>query len=102
MKIGLVAAVAIVASIVSSSAFAAMHDKRGTRITEVYINSTGAMLIQAEGIPGYLSLGSVGNKTAEVMYSTALAAKLSNHTNVWVRYWDATQGYPTVGIISAQ
>lgn len=102
MKISKVVLVALIWAFLSSSAFAEMRDKRGTKITEVYINSGGSMIIQVEGVSGYLTLGTVGNKTAEIMYSTALAAKLSSHSNVWVRYWDAVEGFPTVGIISLQ
>lgn len=87
---------------ISISVNAAMHDKYGAKITEVYINSSGSMIIQIEGVSGYLALGSVGNKVAELMYSTALAAKLSGQSNLWIRYRDATKGYPIVGIISIQ
>ncbi|MBB3059894.1 hypothetical protein [Microbulbifer rhizosphaerae] len=84
----------------SIDVLADMHDKSGARITEVYINNAGVMLIQVEGVSGYLSIGEVGEKAAEVMYSTALAAKLSGQSNIWIRYWDVVNGYPSVGIIS--
>jgi hypothetical protein len=76
-----------------------MHDLYNTKVTEVYINHGGEMLIKIEGFSGYISLGSIGNKTAETLYSAALAAKLSQQ-NVWIRYWDTHTGYPSIGIIS--
>ncbi|GAB6094382.1 hypothetical protein JCM14469_06340 [Desulfatiferula olefinivorans] len=81
----------------SESAFADKHDLRDILLHGVYINSGGMMLIRVEGL-GYLSLGQVGNKTAEMMYATALAAKISQQS-VWIRYWDTEEQYPSVGII---
>lgn len=86
----------------SSSAYAGKNDIHGAKITEVYINSEGVMLMRVDSLPTYLSIGKVGNKSSELMYSTALAAKLSGQSNLWVRYWDAAQGFPTVGIISVK
>jgi hypothetical protein len=87
-------------SLLSFSASAEMRDKHGSSIEQVYINSDGVMLVQVSGVVGYLSIGKVGDKTAEIMYSTALAAKLSNQSNLWIRYWDAVDGYPSIGIIA--
>jgi hypothetical protein len=88
------------AVIFSINAFADMNDKTNAKIIEVYINSGGTMLIKVEGINGYLALGKVGNRTAEIMYSTALSAKVSTQNNLWIRYYDVAEGHPTVGIIS--
>lgn len=87
-------------SFLSLNVSAEMHDKHGASIEQVYINSGGVMLVQVSGVAGYLSIGKVGDKTSEVLYSTALAAKLSNQSNLWIRYWDAAEGYPSVGIIA--
>lgn len=83
----------------SFNAYSEMHDLYNTKITEVYINNGGTMLIRANGVSGYISLGIAGDKTAEILYSTALAAKLSQQ-NVWVRYWDSENSFPVIGIIS--
>lgn len=94
--------IAMFVSVMFTSVYANadMHDKRDTKINEVYVNKDGLMMIKIEGVTGYMTLGSAGDKAAEMMYSTALAAKISGQSNVWVRYWDATSGYATVDIVS--
>ena len=104
MKILSVLIFTLWASLFTFSAHAEMHDLRNSSISEVYINDGGSgegvMLIKVPGVSGYLSIGKVGDKTSEILYSTALAAKLSNQTNLWIRYWDSAEGYPSVGIIA--
>ena len=90
----------VLVSLFTLSAHAEMHDLGSASISQVYINSGGVMLMQVPGVSGYLSIGKVGDKTSEILYSTALAAKLSNQTNLWIRYWDSAEGYPSVGIIA--
>ena len=85
--------------LISSIVHAEHHDLY-TKVSEVYINNQGAMLLKVDALSGYIKVGDTGNKTAEVMYSTALAAKLANKENVWIRYWDTESGFPTLGIIS--
>lgn len=99
MKISALSIIILFGVLFASGANADMHDKGAATIEEVYVNSGGTMLIRVGGISGYLSLGTVGDKYAEIMYSTALAAKISNQSNLWIRYYD-TEGYPSVGIIS--
>ncbi len=99
MKYILILALSIF-SFLSLNVSAEMHDKHGASIEQVYINSGGVMLMKIAGVSGYLSIGKSGDKTSEILYSTALAAKLSNQTNLWIRYWDAVEGYPSVGIIA--
>ena len=90
----------VLALLLTLSACAEMHDLSSASISQVYINSSGVMLMQVPGVSGYLSIGKVGNKTSELLYSTALAAKLSKQTNLWIRYWDSSGEYPFVGIIA--
>lgn len=89
-------------SLFSSYAFSAQKvDRYSTQITVAYINSQGEYLIQIEGFSSWLKLGKAGDPTADALYSTALAAKLSKQTNVWVRYYDSNDNsWPAVGIIS--
>ena len=94
---------AVAICIASNTAFSQMLDKYGATISAVYVNSDGNYLMQVAGVAGWLSIGNSGDPIADALYSTALAAKLSNQTNLWVRYWtnDANPGaYPSVGIIS--
>ncbi len=91
----------LVGSIYANGAYADKYDKFSTMVTSIYINSSGLMIIEVDGVDGYLSLGTVEEKYAQVMYSTALAAKLSNTNTVRVRYYDAVDGqdFPTVSIV---
>ena len=89
-------------SLFSAHVFSAQKvDRYSTKITVAYINSQGEYLIQIDGFSNWLRLGKAGEPTADALYSTALAAKLSGQTNVWVRYYELGDGsWPTVGIIS--
>lgn len=100
MKIFFVPMFSVLASLLTLSANSEMHDLNGASISQVYINSGGVMLMQVPGVSSYLSIGKVGDKTSEMLYSTALAAKLSNQTNLWIRYWDSSEDYPSIGIIA--
>ncbi|MCG7550818.1 hypothetical protein [Pseudoalteromonas sp. Of7M-16] len=83
-------------------ASAAQKDDYSTKITRVYINSSDELLMKIDSSDEWMLIGKVGNARAEMMYSTALAAKLSS-AEVWVRYWDHTGSkYSDVRIISVQ
>ncbi|MEE1672249.1 hypothetical protein SNR37_000016 [Agarivorans aestuarii] len=94
---------AAVLCLTSSFSYAEMVDKTGASISVVYVSSGGDYLMQLEGVSGWLRIGEAGNPNADALYSTALAAKLNNQSNVRVRYWtndtDPTE-FPTVGIIA--
>ena len=78
-----------------------MLDKHNAKITVAYINSGGQYLIQVEGISGWIALGKAGDPIADALYSTALTAKVSNQSNVWIRYWTSDNGgHSQIGIIS--
>jgi len=85
----------------STFSSAEMLDKYNAKITIVYVNNNGVYLIQVAGVSGWISLGEAGDPIADALYSTALTAKVSNQSNLWIRYWtNASGGYPTIGIIS--
>lgn len=81
---------------------AAQKDYTGSKITRVYINSGNELLMRVDKADGWLKIGKVGDKRAEMMYSTALAAYLSKST-IWLRIWDHPgTKYDDVRIISLQ
>ena len=89
--------------LLSSICSAEMIDKYNASISVVYVNNAGVYLMKIIGIDGWLNIGKAGDPVADALYSTALAAKLSNQCNLWVRYWTNDSdpaAYPTVGIIS--
>ncbi len=93
----------ILSILICQSAFAGERiDQRGAKIITVYINLNGLMLMKITDGPGWLSIGTAGNPTADAMYSAALAAKLSGQSNLWIRYVIQESGYPTVSIISIE
>ncbi|UTW46452.1 hypothetical protein KFE80_06125 [bacterium SCSIO 12696] len=87
--------------ILSSTCLAESVDVSDVEIVEVYINSTGRMLMKIEGLPEWLEIGHAGNPPADALYSTALAAKLAKQ-KIWIRYWTQGDDFSTVGIISVR
>jgi hypothetical protein len=80
-----------------------MLDKYHAKVTVTYINSGGQYLIKVEGVSGWIALGKAGDPITDALYSTALTAKVSSQSNVWIRYWTSDNGgHAKIGIISLQ
>ncbi|ESP93349.1 MULTISPECIES: hypothetical protein [Pseudoalteromonas] len=89
-------------SLLTFQAAAEQKNDFNAKITHVYINSYDDLLIRIDSSSDWIRLGKVGEKRAEMMYSTALAAKVAG-ANVWVRYWDYSDDkYSDIRIVSVQ
>ncbi|AOT08517.1 hypothetical protein [Pseudoalteromonas luteoviolacea] len=89
-------------SLPAFQAMAGDQNDYNAKVTHAYINSSGALIMRIDSHNQWITLGQVGDKRAEMMYSTALAAKIAN-ANVWVRYWDHSgDKYSDIKIISVQ
>ncbi len=78
----------------------AFEQDYSAKIISAYVNSGGLVLIKIDSNTSWLEVGQAGDPVVDVMYSTALAAKVSERTDVWVRWIPQSAGYPKVTIVS--
>ncbi|ESP92994.1 MULTISPECIES: hypothetical protein [Pseudoalteromonas] len=85
----------------SFSSFASFEEKYNGEITSVYVNSSSEVLIKVKGVSSWLSLGKTDNSYTQSMMSVALSGKVSQSSQMWVRWAEDPNGYyPKVLIMS--
>lgn len=75
-------------------------DDYSAKVVATYVNDGGQVLIKIDSNESWLEIGQAGDPTVDAMYSTALASKLGERPDVWVRYIPRSTGYPEVKVVS--
>ncbi|AOT07195.1 hypothetical protein [Pseudoalteromonas luteoviolacea] len=85
----------------SFSSFASFEEKYNGKIKAVYVNSSSEALIKVEGVSSWLNLGKTDNSYTQSMMSIALTGKVSDSSEMWIRWTKEPHGsYPKVLIVS--